>query len=71
MAKFAKVAGNQKSMFAVTSDLFTERAVHLNFLIFSRGWGLRTGLAPSRDYRNKLIFVPTQHPIFTPGPDNK
>jgi len=32
------------------------------------GWGLGTGLAPSPDYRNKL--VPTQHPIFTPGPDN-
>jgi len=28
------------------------------------------GLAPSPDYRNKL-FVPTQHSIFTPGPDNR
>ena len=37
---------------------------------WSGGWSLGRGLAPSPDYRNKL-FVPTQHPIFTPGHDNR
>ena len=31
--------------------------------------GSGEGACPSPDYRNKL-FVPTQHPIFTPGPGN-
>jgi len=34
------------------------------------GVGSDKGACPSPDYRNKFMFVPTQHPIFTPGPDN-
>jgi len=34
------------------------------------GWGLGRRLAPSPDYLN-TFFVPTQQPIFTPGPDNR
>jgi len=29
------------------------------------------GACPSADCRNKLLFAPTQHPIFTPSPDNR
>jgi len=36
------------------------------------GWvGTGEGACPSSDYRNKILFVPTQHPIFTPNPDNR
>jgi len=39
-------------------------------MVLVRGWSLGRGLAPSPDYHNSF-FVPTQHPIFTPGPDNR
>jgi len=30
------------------------------------GVGFGRGLAPSPDYHNKLMYIPTQHPTFIP-----
>jgi len=50
--------------FAVISDLFTERAVRLNFLIF--GKDVWEGACPYPDYRNKLTLSPPNTPFLLP-----
>ena len=51
--------------FALILYLFTDHAVCLNLLILSREWGLPLQIIVIN------LFVPTQHPLFTPGPDNR
>jgi len=35
------------------------------------GVGSAEGACPSPDYRNIFMFVPIQHPIFTPDPNKR
>jgi len=50
--------------------IYQQRSL-FKFVNFSKEAGSGEGLAPSPDYRNKLMSVPTQHPIFSPSPDKR
>ena len=60
--KLLKWLKTKNQCFALISQLFTKRTVCLKEV------GSGEGACPSPDYHKKT--VPTQHPIFTPGPDN-